>query len=202
MTCVISQHLLASELGAVETQMARLRAPLGDSEALMRMSLASNQEHTLSDCKHLEVTLQAVRCEHTAADAALQSALQHGDELLREASARLFLAQDQLTTLDASAAAHLQTKRRELHLRQQQKDGQRGVVPAALAYAPAPATPASAGRGVGAGYSSYAAAMGLRRQSSGGGASGALSGGGGGGLGVGASPSAMGPGCRGEDGPV
>ena len=45
-----------------------------------------------ADCKHLEVTLQAVRCEHTAADAAIQSALQTGDELVREATTRLFLA--------------------------------------------------------------------------------------------------------------
>ena len=111
MVAVISQHLLASELGQMESQVSTLRAPLGEAEATMRMSLSAAQEQTLADCKHLEATLQAVRCEHTAADAALQSALQAGDDMLREAATRLFLAQDELAAFDANFARKAQRQR-------------------------------------------------------------------------------------------
>ena len=73
MGSVISQHLLCAELGSLEAEIARLRVPAAETEALMRMNLSANSSQTLADCKHLEVTLQAVRCEHTAADAALQN---------------------------------------------------------------------------------------------------------------------------------
>ena len=97
MVAVISQHLLSSELGQLETQLARLNAPQAELEALMRMGLTANSAETLADCRHVEMTLQAVRCELTATDAELQSALQTGDELLREATTQLFRAQDELS---------------------------------------------------------------------------------------------------------
>ena len=96
MVGVISQHLLATELHQLEIQLARLRVPAPESEALMRLQVGASNSQTLADCKHLEVTLQAARCEHTAADTALQTALERADELMREASTRLFMAQDQL----------------------------------------------------------------------------------------------------------
>ena len=54
-----------------------------EAEAHMRMQMQSAHAENLADCKHLEVTLQTVRCEHTAADTALASALQVGDSLTR-----------------------------------------------------------------------------------------------------------------------
>eukprot|EP00966_Prymnesium_polylepis_P311613 7200665-Prymnesium_polylepis.1 len=74
---------------------------------MMRSELAAVQSQTLSDCRHLEITLQAARCEHTAADAALQSALQTSDQLLRAAVNELFVAQDQLCQMDSAARARL-----------------------------------------------------------------------------------------------
>jgi hypothetical protein len=105
MVSIISQHLLSTELGQVEAHLARLETPPDESAALMRMTMSASSEQTLSDCKHLEVTLQAVRCEHTAADSALQSALQQGDEMLREASSHLQAVHDELVNLVDSAAA-------------------------------------------------------------------------------------------------
>jgi hypothetical protein len=105
MIAVISQHLLASELHSLEEQVVLLRTPAEESEALLRLEIGNAQAKTMADCKHLEVTLQAARCEHTAADAALQRALERADELLREAAARLFVAQDELSRLDGGSAA-------------------------------------------------------------------------------------------------
>ena len=64
MQAVISSHLMAAELESLEAEIARLRVPAAETEALMRMNLSSHSAQTLADCKHLEVTLQAVRCEH------------------------------------------------------------------------------------------------------------------------------------------
>ena len=61
MSSVISTHLLSAELGSLEAEIARLRVPAAETEALMRMNLSVNSSQTLADCKHLEVTLQAVR---------------------------------------------------------------------------------------------------------------------------------------------
>ena len=107
MVSVISQHLLSSELHEMEAEVARLRAPSSEALATMRMQLSATHAQTLAECKHLEVTLQTVRCEHTSADAALQSALEHSAELLREASATasLFLAHDEMGQLALSPAA-------------------------------------------------------------------------------------------------
>ena len=104
MVGVISQHLLSAELQAVEGQLARATTPLGQAEAQMRMLAQSSRNETAADCQHLEVTLQAARCESTAADTALQSALQQGDDLLREATQRLFLAQDELALVGGPEA--------------------------------------------------------------------------------------------------
>ena len=68
MAAIISQHLLSTELNQVEAENERLQTPADDAQVLMRMSMNAANEETLADCKHLEVTLQAVRCEHTAAD--------------------------------------------------------------------------------------------------------------------------------------
>ena len=86
LTAVIAQHLMASEIHHMEGQLATLRTPVGEAEATLRMSMSATQQETLNDCRHLEVTLQAVRCEHTAADAALQSALAVGDDMVRAAA--------------------------------------------------------------------------------------------------------------------
>ena len=87
MHSVISQHLLATELAQLERRLAAFALPVGVAESSMRDGLRRNHQQTLADCEQLEATLQAVRGEHTAADAALQEALQTGDELLRDSSA-------------------------------------------------------------------------------------------------------------------
>ena len=114
MVGVISQHLLSTELQSVETQLARLRTPAAESEALLRVEIGQAQAQTMADCKHLEVTLQATRCEHTAADAALQTALEVADELLREAATRLFVAQDELARVEGGGAALERVRRAQL----------------------------------------------------------------------------------------
>ena len=103
MHSVISQHLLATELAQLERRLAAFALPVGVAESSMRDGLRRNHQQTLADCEQLEATLQAVRGEHTAADAALQEALQTGDELLREASTQLFLAQHELAGREAAA---------------------------------------------------------------------------------------------------
>ena len=99
MVGVISQHLLSSEMQSLETQLARLRMPVAESSTAMRLQIGAVHAQTAADCKHLEVTLQAARCEHTAADTALQSALDATGDLLREAATRLFMAQDALSQM-------------------------------------------------------------------------------------------------------
>ncbi|KAL1512081.1 hypothetical protein AB1Y20_005353 [Prymnesium parvum] len=96
MHSIIAQHLLASELGLLESTIARISASPSSAERLMRQEISAMQAQTLADVRHLEVTLQAARCEHTAADTALQSALQVAEQLLRSAAGSLFVAQDQL----------------------------------------------------------------------------------------------------------
>ena len=152
MVAIISQHLLASELQLTEGQLQRLRLPAGEAEAAMRMGLSSANVQTLADCKHLEVTLQAVRCEHTAADAALQSALQSGDQLLRDAQAQLFVAQDELAAFDSAAVAKARRRRQALQHPALPLPG----LPAPPSSAAGPATPA-------VGQGSYAAAFAASR---------------------------------------
>ena len=102
MHSIISQHLLASELGLLEGTIAQLIGSSSAAEKSMRTEVAGLQAMTQSDCKHLEVTLQAARCEHTAADTALQNALLTSERLLSSAKDDLFLAQDQLCQLVTS----------------------------------------------------------------------------------------------------
>ena len=99
LAAVISQHLLASELASLEQQCARLQAPATHDTHAAKHPLEAARSSNISDCRHLEMSLQSLRCEHTAADTALESALSASEQVLRDASAALVVAQDQMTQL-------------------------------------------------------------------------------------------------------
>lgn len=102
MHSIIAQHLLASEIGLLEATLARHSGSPSSTARILHNEVISAQSQTQADCRHLEVTLQAVRCEHTAADTALQSALLASNQLLRTAVNDLFVVQDALCQLDAA----------------------------------------------------------------------------------------------------
>ena len=72
MEAIIVQHLLSTELQSLEIELARRSASSEKASGLLRMQTRAAHLQTQADCKHLEVTLQAARCEHTAADTARQ----------------------------------------------------------------------------------------------------------------------------------
>ena len=102
MHSIIAQHLLASEIGLLETTLARRSSSPSAASRIMHNEVSAVQSQTQADCRHLEVTLQAARCEHTAADTALQTALQASEQLLRSAVSDLFIAQEALVYLNPS----------------------------------------------------------------------------------------------------
>lgn len=96
---VIMQHLLSSELQQLEQELA-LHAVPSQTTRLLQMELKAANMQTQADCKHLEVTLAAARCEHTTADTAMQNALQQLGQQLREAQAEVAISREGLTAYE------------------------------------------------------------------------------------------------------
>ena len=84
MEAVIIQHLLSTELALLENELARKTAPSGPATQLLQTHTHDAHMQAQADCKHLEATVQAARCEHAAADAAVYTALQVAQQELRE----------------------------------------------------------------------------------------------------------------------
>eukprot|EP00908_Phaeocystis_cordata_P001999 Transcript_12150.p1 GENE.Transcript_12150~~Transcript_12150.p1 ORF type:complete len:369 (-),score=87.56 Transcript_12150:60-1166(-) len=102
MEAIIVQHLLSTELQSLEIELARRSASSETASGLLRMQTRAAHLQTQADCKHLEVTLQAARCEHTAADTALQNALQLLGQQLQTAQKELLLSREVVASHRAS----------------------------------------------------------------------------------------------------
>ena len=102
MEAIIVQHLLSTELQSLEIELARRSASSEAASGLLRMQTRAAHLQTQADCKHLEVTLQAARCEHTAADTALQNALQLLGQQLQTAQKELLLSREVVASHRAS----------------------------------------------------------------------------------------------------
>ena len=102
---VIMQHLLSAELQQLEHELALRAAPAHATTGLLQMEMKASNMQTQADCKHLEVTLQAARCEHTTADTAMQNALQQLGQQLREAQAQLAISREGLAAYERASVA-------------------------------------------------------------------------------------------------
>ena len=102
---VIMQHLLSRELQQLEQELALRTAPAHVATGLLQMEMKASNMQTQADCKHLEVTLQAARCEHTTADTVMQNALQQLGQQLREAQAELAISREGLAIYERQPVA-------------------------------------------------------------------------------------------------
>ena len=89
MEAVIIQHLLSTELKLLEQELVHKSAPSGPATHLLRTHTRAAHIQVQADCKHLEATVAAARCEHAAADTAVYTALQLAGQQLRTAQQEL-----------------------------------------------------------------------------------------------------------------
>ncbi len=92
-------QLLRKEIHDLEAVCAHFQTPAAPLQQSMQSKLGAVHGATMADAHRLEVALQVVRCDETAADLLLLSSIRHADELLRGISTRLITAESKLCQL-------------------------------------------------------------------------------------------------------